>query len=120
MDRLRAAYPNLPADYFEFLSRTNGAEGDLGIHPGWFVIWPAEESLVATRGYQMPEYLPGFFAFGGNGGGELFVLPVNASGEGHPVSMVPAIGMAPDTLREVASSFGEFAAAMGKVWNVGT
>jgi hypothetical protein len=104
----------LPESYFDFLAETNGAEGDLGVRPGWFVVWPAEEARVASDEYQLPEYLPGFFAFGGNGGGELFVLPIGADTAHQPVYMVPAIGMARKHLVEVSPSFTEFAANCGK------
>lgn len=111
IDRLRAAYPSLPDEYFAYLGRNNGAEGELSIDPGWFVVWPAETATVATREYQLPEYVPGYFAFGGNGGGELFVLPLDAHDGERAVYMVPAIGMAPDTLVRIAESFSDFLAA---------
>ncbi len=115
LEELRQACPSLPESYFAFLAETNGAEGDLGVEPGWFVVWPAEEARVASHEYQLPEHLPGFFAFGGNGGGELFVLPVGADTARQPVYMVPAIGMAQEHLVEVAPSFADFTASCGQV-----
>ena len=85
------------------------------MEPGWFVVWPAEEAIVATAEYEMPRYLPEYFAFGGNGGGELFVVPIAFVNERQPVYMVPAIGMAARELREIAPSFTEFAAQCGRV-----
>jgi hypothetical protein len=75
IDELRAKYVTLPEQYLEFLARTNGSEGELAVEPGWFQVWRVEEALVASEDYEIPEYLPGYFAFGGNGGGELFVFP---------------------------------------------
>jgi len=108
---LRLAFPTLPDEYFSYLSLHNGGEGPLGVEPGWFILWPAEEALVATAEYQMSKYLPGYMAFGGNGGGELFVFPIQPATGAMPVYMVPAIGMEPAVLIEVASTFGEFVSA---------
>jgi hypothetical protein len=113
--RLSAAYPNLPEQYLRLLEQSNGAEGDLGVEPGWFVVWPAEEALVATGEYELPKYLPGYFAFGGNGGGELFVFELLRGSADRTVFMVPAIGMASSELRVVARTFAEFHGQLGRV-----
>ena len=84
------------------------------MEPRWFVVWSAEEALTATAEYEMPRYLPGYFCFGGNGGGELFVVPTVPSNDRQPVYMVPAIGMAARYLTEIAPSFDELAANFGK------
>jgi hypothetical protein len=112
---LQAAYPNLPEQYLRFLQESNGAEGDLGIEPGWFVVWPAEEALKTTKEYGLPAYLPGYFTFGSNGGGELFVFELQAGDADRTIFMVPAIGMATSELLVVATSFAEFQFHMGKV-----
>jgi hypothetical protein len=72
--KLAGAFPQLPQAYLAFLGVSNGVEGPLGVEPGWFVVWPAEESLVASKEYEVPKYLPGYFAFGSNGGAELLVF----------------------------------------------
>jgi hypothetical protein len=113
--KLRTAYPSLPEPYFAFLESSNGAEGDLGAQPGWVVVWPAEEALEATTQYQLPEYLPGYFAFGGNGGGELFVFLIEGTSVDRPVYMVPAIGMAATELQQLAASFEAFKGHIGVV-----
>ena len=66
------------------------------------------EVLVATAEYEMSEYLRGYFAFGGNGSGELFVFELQANNADRQVFMVPAIGMAQSDLRPLATSFVEF------------
>ena len=111
---LSAAFPQLPQAYLAFFSQFNGAEGPLGVEPGWFVVWSAEEALVASDEYEVPKYLPGYFAFGSNGSGELLVFRLVGPGESQ-VFMVPAIGMAEPELLSVASSFAEFTGQMGKV-----
>lgn len=65
----------------------------------------------------MPEYLPGYIAFGGNGGGELFVFSESCLAIGdQSIFMVPAIGMAEDVLVKIANSFADFESEMGKNW----
>ena len=86
LHRLRSQLGQLPERYVSFLAGSNGGEGDLGVDPGWFVVWPIEEAAVASAEYEVPTYLPGYFAFGGNGGGELFVfadtdVPMSQNGE---------------------------------------
>jgi len=117
LGKLRAAYPSLPNSYFDLLSRTKGidVEGHLGIEPGWVVVWSAESAMETSSAYGIPEYLPGYFAFGSNGGGELFVFPITGSSGECPVLMVPAVGMAVEELWPVARSFADFEAQIGKV-----
>ena len=114
---LRNAYPSLPESYFKFLETTDGTEGELGVEPGWAVVWCAEDALVYSNQYQVPEYLPGYFAFGSNGAGELFVFSIEGGTAERQVQMVPAIGMAPEELQCVASSFGEFQKHIGRPFN---
>lgn len=112
---LAAAHPKLPPSYLAFLGCSNGAEGPLGVEPGWFVVWPAEEALVASEQFELPKYLPGYFAFGGNGGGELLVFHLAESSKQGQVFMVPAIGIADAERQPVAASFAEFQRQIGKV-----
>ena len=111
---LRGQFPHLPSDYFEFLLRSDGGEGFLGISPGYFVIWSAHEVVQFTREYELHIYLPGYVCVGSSGGGELFVLPISGSPVG--LFMVPAIGMAPDVVAIVAPTFSQFVAAFGGEW----
>jgi hypothetical protein len=113
VQRLQTKYPWLPKSYHSFLSKSNGAEGDLGIEPGWVVVWSAEDALISSDEYQLSEYLPGYFAFGGNGGGELFVFPIGETSGECPVFMVPAVGMAIKELQQIAQSFFAFESQIG-------
>jgi len=65
---------DLPPAYLAFLERSNGGNGDLGIDPGWVSLWPAEEVVGLNHGYEVQQWIPGFFGFGSNGGGELFAF----------------------------------------------
>jgi hypothetical protein len=111
---LRARFPHLPGDYFSFLLRANGGEGMLGISPGHFVHWPAEDVARFTLEYQVHIHLPGYAAIGSSGGGDLLVFP--ASGMPPGIFAVPAIGMATEVVELVASGFPAFVAEFGKAW----
>jgi hypothetical protein len=62
---------DLPEDYLSLLRLSNGGEGELGVEPGWFRLWPAGEVIDLNRDYEVAELAPGFFAFGSSGGGLL-------------------------------------------------
>jgi len=85
------------------------SEGELSVEPEWYVLWPPESLEQYNEEYELAEYAPGYFTFGGNGGGELLVL--NEDGE---VFYIPAIGMAPDTAIRIARSLNEFKGYMNK------
>ncbi len=103
----------LPTDYLDFLRLSNGGEGELGIQPGWFRIWRGEEVIQAATDYQVPEYAPGFFAFGTNGGGEILAFDCR-SAPPWPVVALPCISLAPAEAMPVAANFGDFAQQMGR------
>ncbi|WP_259398313.1 SMI1/KNR4 family protein [Pseudoalteromonas sp. SG44-17] len=84
-------------------------EGELSVEPEYYILWRPEELEEFNRDYQLSEYAPGFITFGGNGGGELFV--VNESGE---VFYIPAIGMAPDTAIKISDNLQQFRSCMRK------
>jgi SMI1 / KNR4 family (SUKH-1) len=114
LQRLAAAAPvTLPDDYLTLLAFSNGGEGELGIKPGWFQLWPAEEVLELNRGYELAEFLPGFFGFGSNGGGELLALDYR-NGPPYKVAMVPFIPMDQAEAVTIAETFAEFLRALGR------
>ena len=102
----------LPAAYFTQLAVSNGCEGDLGVEPGWIAMWPCEEVMSSNAGYSVPEFLPGFFGFGSNGGGELLAFDLRGE-EPYPIVMVPFIGMDPKEAVRIARSFDELRALIG-------
>ncbi len=67
-DLIARAVPGLPQEYIALLQYSNGGEGSLGINPGWFQLWAAEEVMEFNKGYQIDKDLPGYFGFGSNGG----------------------------------------------------
>jgi SMI1 / KNR4 family (SUKH-1) len=115
IDKLSVESPiTLPVDYLNLLRFSNGGEGELGVEPGWFQLWPAENVVEHNRGYNLSEWLPGFFGFGSNGGGELFAFDAR-HGEPWPVVMVPFCPLDSAEAVTMASSFAGWLRALGRV-----
>lgn len=106
---------DLPEDYLNFMRHSNGGEGELGIQPGWFQLWEAENVIQFGIEYEVPKYAPGFFAFGSNGGGELLAFEITNDG-GRPVVILPCIGIETNAAVRVAANFADFAAQMGRIF----
>jgi hypothetical protein len=106
---LRKRFPALPADYFALLGESNGGEGELGVEPGWFQLWPAEEVASNNNEYEVARVLPGFIAFGGNGGGELLAFTPQLG-----ICSIPAIVVSEEDALPVATDIREFVSAMGR------
>ena len=84
-------------------------EGELTIDPLWYIIWEPENLEKYNVEYELAKYLPGFTAFGSNGGGELLV--VDSTGF---VYTVPAIGMEPQYANKIAENISDLKQYMGK------
>ena len=91
----------LPADYRNFLLRSNGGEGFIGKH--CLILWRAEELFQFNRDYQVDEYAPGFLMFGSDGGGDGFAFDKRTSP--FRVMEVPFIGMNVNDAFFIADSF---------------
>jgi hypothetical protein len=104
---------DLPDEYLEFLRFSNGGEGELGVEPGWFQIWPAEQVLELNKVYEVDTNVPGFFAFGSNGGGEMLVFDVRSK-QPWSIAMIPFIPMQSDMVKTIALDFEAFVRQMGK------
>jgi hypothetical protein len=103
----------LPAAYFAQLSVSNGGEGDLGVEPGWIALWRCEEVVPSNAGYSLPKFLPGFFGFGSNGGGELLAFDLRGE-EPYPIVTVPFVPMDPKDAVRIARSFQELRDLIGR------
>ena len=101
----------LPEDYLTFLRLSNGGEGELGVQPYWFQIWRAEEVAKWNQGYEIAEYFPGYFAFGGSGGGDW--LAFRETGDDPRVYCSAYISSLED-VRVVTDSFAALVASMGR------
>jgi len=103
----------LPEEYKSFLRLSNGGEGFLSIEPWYFQLCSAEEVVSYNQGYHVEEYLPGFFAIGSNGAGEMLAIR-KCDRPGSPVYMVPFIPMAESDALQIAFDFELFAMAFGR------
>jgi hypothetical protein len=113
VERLAAALPDLPPDYLAFLRHCNGGEGALGTDPGRFSLWPAEEVATLNSSYRVDDFLPGFLAFGSDGGGEMLVFGAAGDRWGR-VFAVPFIPMEEGRAREIAPDFATLARLFGR------
>jgi len=113
IDSLSSNAPfELPKAYLDLLLNTNGGEGDLGVEPGWCQLWSADDVVRFNREYEVQVNLPGCFAFGSNGAGEMFILR-KLSNDEIQVEMVPFIPMQMDEAVQVAPNFEEFINEIG-------
>lgn len=102
---------DLPPAYLALLRLTDGAEGSLGIAPGWAQLWASTAVLELNEAYALSEFLPGFFAIGSDGGGELFVFPTDSSEPS--IFIVPAVGLSPALLQPLSPSMLQFLLQLG-------
>ena len=101
----------LPSAYLDLLRAVNGGEADIshltGDDSSYLDLWEAEDVVQFNTDYMLPQFAPSFFAFGSNGGGELFAFDSRRNDDA--VFMVPAIGMSDDTSLPFADSVDAFA-----------
>ena len=79
-------------------------DGDDG---SYLDLWVAADVVQFNTDYMLPQFAPSFFAFGSNGGGELFTF--DSRRDDDAVFMVPSIGMSDDTSLPFAVSVDAFA-----------
>ena len=94
----------LPDDYVQFISTHDGAIGFVG--HSYVSLWPVADLISLNEEHEILEYVPQLFAFGSDGGNELYCFDLRY--DSMPVVQVPMIGMAKDTIEHCASSFTEF------------
>ncbi len=107
----------LPADYLIFLEYSNGGEGRLGMDPGRFQIWPAQEVVQLNRDYEVQRWLPHLLGFGSDGGGKLLAFEIKVEAD-WPVCMVPFGDLTPESIRIIAPNFAALIQALGREPNV--
>ncbi len=113
VEQLAAALPELPPDYLAFLRLSNGGEGELGVGPGRFSLWPAEEVAQLNAAYKVAEFLRGFIAFGTDGGAEMLAFGATGPRWGR-VFTVPFIPMEEQHARQIAPDFATLALSFGR------
>jgi hypothetical protein len=111
--RLNQQVANMPEEYLVLLEYSNGPEGSLKSDPCWFAIWAAEKVLENNRSYEISTNLPGFLAFGSNGGGELLAFKEDRD-QGFCIYTVPFILMNESDAVIIANDFRGFFQLMGE------
>lgn len=109
----------LQPGYITALRYSNGGDGEFHLSPygsfspGWFQLWPISEVLQTNGQDCIHEDLPGYYAFGGNGGGEFFAFDTRTP---HPwrIVMFPYLHSGEKDGIVIALSFEEFVAGMGR------
>src|ERR1051325_5307671 len=72
-------HSGLPADYLDFLKFSNGIEGKVG-EKGYLILWSAEILPEVNNGYEVSEWMPGFFIIGSDGGDTAYGIDTRSKG----------------------------------------
>jgi hypothetical protein len=86
---LRSAPDNLPRTYVKFIQQTNGGTGPNPFDTGPLEIWPVERVLERNEALDIAHHMPGFFAFGENGQGSVYLFDLREP-DGAPVCSIDA------------------------------
>ena len=101
------APPNLPRTYLRFMQACNGARGKIPYDTGYIEFFSVERVLDENRAHHLSQSLPGFFAFGSDGGDELYVFDLRKD-DGAPVCSVSTKDASPAKVAPLTNSFSEF------------
>ena len=85
---IEASRVPLPGDYLALLRLSNGGSAQISGYPNYVRIWPAKLAIENNKGYQVQKWLPGFIAFGDNGGPDMVGFDTR-NGEPYPVCSIP-------------------------------
>jgi cell wall assembly regulator SMI1 len=102
----------LPKDYKQFLERMNGGRGFVG--DAFLALWRVEELLQDNKEYEVDKWVPGFFIFGSDGGGEAFGFDLRSDAK--EVVCIPFIGMEWENAVRIAPTFTKFLEVMSTSW----
>jgi len=107
---------NLPRTYVRFMEACDHARGKIPYDTGYIEFFPLKSVLDENRAHRIGESLPGFFAFGSDGGDELYVFDLRKE-DGAPVCSVSAKSANVSGVSSLTNSFSEF--LEGIVMNAG-
>ena len=95
---------SLPEDYRRILRESNGAEGFFG-NERYLVLWRTSDIASLNASYSVQEFLPGVILFGTDGSDTGYGFTRSA---GVQYVSVPLVGMAPEEMLLLGSSFSDF------------
>jgi hypothetical protein len=101
------APPNLPRTYVRFLEACDHARGKIPYDTGYIEFFSVDRVLDENAAHKVPESLPGFFAFGTDGGDELYLFDLRKE-DGAPVCSVSAKSTTVSGVSPLTNSFSEF------------
>lgn len=81
---------SFPAQFADFLLKSNGVEGSIG-NNSYLVLWPIEEMISLNDAYAVNEFAPGLLLIGSDGGGVAYAFDTRV--ETMPIVAVPFVGM---------------------------
>jgi hypothetical protein len=111
--RLRAPAA-IPDAYLAYLQEFGAVQLDVpNIGSGLVCFWPLPEVMGLNEGYGIAKFSPGLFAFGTDGGGQLYVFDLRDP-QSVSVGDVPSIPLELREYRLLASSFDEFAEQLSR------
>ncbi|SDF61120.1 SMI1/KNR4 family protein [Chitinophaga filiformis] len=106
---IKAIDCKFPPGYQEFMREHNGGEGSI-LDGQWLVLWPVEELQKNNEMYNVPEFAPGLFLIGSNGGGLAF--GINKSKE--TFIQVDMYAIADEEAEDIGTNFKEFLTSLTK------
>jgi hypothetical protein len=109
---VRRAPIELPAEYLAYLRKSDGGGGDIPDQPWVFFFWKANEVHSSNDGYEVGRNVPGFYAFGTSGGGEMFAFDARQR-KPWPIVVVPFIPMDAKEAIQIAPDFASFRKMFG-------
>ena len=93
-----------PGDFKEFLTVSNGLEGD--VNDGYLVLWSAGEMIELNEAYKVKEFVADIIIFGSDGAEEAFAFDI--SGAQTRIIKLPFIGMGHIPAEKLADTFEAF------------
>lgn len=101
-----------PADYIEFMTVSDGAEGLVGA--SYLQLWPVGDLVRLNRDYLVDEFAPGYVLFGSDGGGELFGFARDPAAAPAPIGQLPAVGLGLENAIPCGATFRDFLTFLAK------
>ena len=115
IDELTAAVGfELSSVYLRLLGEADGGETFLGDddsdNGSYLVLWPSSDVVAMNNEHKISTHAPDFFAFGTNGGGELFAFDTKRKDDA--VFMLPEIGLTGNAAMLYCKSFSALIALL--------